>query len=195
MTAWIRMVSDDDASHELRQHFDQVRAPSGSLDNVMRVHSLRSHTMLGHYALYMSVLHHHDNTLPGWLSEAIASYTSWLNHCDYSVTNHWANAKHLIGDEQRAMRIHDALKHDRPEDAFDGAELAMMRYVKKLTLTPQALSAHDINAMRQEGVNDGEILEVNQVCGYFNYVNRLLNGLGVTLHGDVVGFYSDNTNE
>ena len=35
-------------------------------------------------------------------------------------------------------------------------------------------------------VSDGEILEVNQVCCYFNYVNRLLNGLGISLEGDKV---------
>ena len=34
-----------------------------------------------------------------------------------------------------------------------------------------------------------EILELNQIIGYFNYVNRLLNGLGVTTIGDTVGFY------
>lgn len=39
-------------------------------------------------------------------------------------------------------------------------------------------------------VSDGEILEVNQICCYFNYVNRLLNGLGVTFDGGVIGFYA-----
>ena len=40
-----------------------------------------------------------------------------------------------------------------------------------------------------EGSGDGEILEVNQVCAYFNYSNRLLNGLGATTDGDVLGYY------
>ena len=34
-----------------------------------------------------------------------------------------------------------------------------------------------------------KFLELNQIVGYFNYVNRLLNGLGVTTDGDTVGFY------
>jgi len=38
--------------------------------------------------------------------------------------------------------------------------------------------------------DDGEILEVNQVCAYFNYSNRLLNGLGVDTEGDTVGYYT-----
>ncbi|MCY3773899.1 MAG: alkylhydroperoxidase, partial [Gemmatimonadetes bacterium] len=42
---------------------------------------------------------------------------------------------------------------------------------------------------RDSGCSDGEILEVNQVVAYFNYSNRLLNGLGVTTDGDEIGYY------
>ena len=42
------------------------------------------------------------------------------------------------------------------------------------------------------GVDDGEVLEANQIIGYFNYVNRCLNGLGVTTEGDIVGYYSSS---
>ena len=47
----------------------------------------------------------------------------------------------------------------------------------------------DIDALRAADAGDGEILEVNQVCAYFNYSNRLLNGLGVTTEGDSIGYY------
>ena len=32
---------------------------------------------------------------------------------------------------------------------------------------------------RGAGLDDGAILEVNQVCAYFNYINRIADGLGV----------------
>jgi len=41
----------------------------------------------------------------------------------------------------------------------------------------------------------GEILEANQIIGYFNYVNRCLNGLGVTTDGDVVGYYASDSSK
>ncbi len=47
----------------------------------------------------------------------------------------------------------------------------------------------DIERLREAGADDGEILEVNQVCAYFNYSNRIPNGLGVATRGDVVGYY------
>ena len=43
------------------------------------------------------------------------------------------------------------------------------------------------DAANPAGADDGEILEANQVCAYFNYSNRLLNGLGVTTEGDTLG--------
>ena len=95
MSAWIELIADADANASFKSSLDQVRAPNGTVDNVMRVHGLRPHTMIGHYTLYMSVLHDEGNTLPGWWLETIAAYTSILNHCAYSLANHWSNAKHL----------------------------------------------------------------------------------------------------
>ena len=60
----------------------------------------------------------------------------------------------------------------------------------KLTATPGAIVEDDIADLRRAGATDGEILEVNQVCAYFNYSNRLLNGLGVTTEGDTIGYYA-----
>ena len=190
MSAWIRMLGDADAGPELAAALERVRTPAGTVDNVMRVHSLRPSTMTGHHALYMSALHDEANVLPGWFLETVASYVSILNRCHYSLTNHWSNARHLMADEGRAEAIRKALDADAPERAFEGKELAMLRYARKLTLSPGAMVETDVQAMRDEGAEDGEILEVNQVCGYFNYVNRLLNGLGVTLKGDVIGYYA-----
>lgn len=189
MAAWIQMIADGDASPDLLKRLSSVRAPSGEVANVMRVHSLRPHTMSAHHALYMSVLHNDDNRLPMWFLEVVASYVSILNRCDYSLTNHFANARHLIGDDRRADDIWSALQADRPSRAFSGGDLAALGYARKLTLFPGDVEEADVAAMRAAGMDDGSILEVNQVCCYFNYVNRLLNGLGVTLKGEVVGYY------
>ena len=190
MTAWIRMLSDEEAGGDLREALALARTPHGTVDNVMRVHSLRPSTLRGHVALYRAALHDDANTLPPWLQECIASYVSILNDCPYSLANHWANARHLIGDDDRADRIEEALAARRPEDAFEGRDLALMRYAEKLTLRPGDMERADVDALFAAGLDDGEILEANQIIGYFNYVNRCLNGLGVTTEGDVVGYYA-----
>ena len=191
MSAWISMISDEDASPDLRAALDVACTPHGTVDNVMRVHSHRPNTMHGHCALYRAALHDPANTLPTWLQEVISSYVSVLNACDYSYANHWKNAAHLIDDAERASKIEAALATKSPETAFKGVELALLRYAEKLTVSPGQMKESDVAALRDEGLDDGQILEANQIICYFNYVNRSLNGLGVTTAGDIVGFYAD----
>ena len=190
MSAWIEMISDEDADEELLETLKLARTPHGTVDNVMRVHSLRPATMRGHVALYRAALHDATNTLPVWFQETLSSYVSILNKCPYSLANHWANARHLIDDTYRSDKISEALNANSPETAFEGAQLELLRYARKLTLSPGQMIREDVERLRQAGVSDGEILEANQIIGYFNYVNRLLNGLGVTTDGDTVGYYS-----
>lgn len=185
--AWIEVVPYEASTGELRRIYDGIRGASGHVDNVVKVHSLRPHTLEGHYALYRSVLHHPDNRLPAWFLEALGVYTSLTNEGHYSVAHHSVGLGRAIGDEARADAVLEALSRDRPEDAFSGKELALLRYAKKLTLSPAEMEPEDVDALREAGATDGEILEANQVVSYFNYANRVLNGLGVTTKGDVLG--------
>jgi uncharacterized peroxidase-related enzyme len=191
--AWIGMVEPADASGTLHELYERVKTPHGTIDNVMKVHSLRPHTMAGHLALYKSVLHDPGNTMPLWFLETVAAYVSMTNNCAYSLAHHWRNAAALIGDAKRAASILGALEADRPGDAFSGKELALLHYARKLTAEVGAMARADIESLRAAGADDGEILEVNQVCAYFNYSNRLLNGLGVTTEGDSIGYYNEST--
>ena len=191
MGAWIEMIPVEQATGKLREMYDRVKTPHGTVDNVMKAHSLRPHTMEGHLVLYKSVLHNPDNTLPLWFLEMVASYVSMTNDCAYSLTHHWANARRLMPESARAEAVRKALAAGRPEDAFAGKELALLRYARQLTAAPGTLTRADWDDLKEAGCSDAEILEVNQVTAYFNYSNRLLNGLGVDTEGDVIGYYKD----
>jgi uncharacterized peroxidase-related enzyme len=195
MSAWIRMIPLEEATGTLAEAYKKVVTPHGTVDNVMKAHSLRPHTMEGHVALYRSVLHTPDNTLPFWFLEVVASYTSSLNRCLYSFTHHFTNARRLIKDKARSDQILAAMDARAPEQAFAGKELALLRYAGKLTTDVGQMQKSDVDALHAAGCDDGEILEVNQVCAYFNYSNRLLNGLGVTTEGDVIGYYTEDDRE
>ena len=193
--SWIRRIEYPDSDGYLRELYDRVKGPDDRIDNVMKAHSLRPHTMEGHSALYKSVLHHTGNALPTWLLEAVGVYTSLCNDCDYSVQHHFAGLSRLLDDQPRADAIYKALAAGRPEDAFSGKELAFLQYAAKLTREPGGLAEADLAPMRAAGADDGEIFEVNQVCAYFNYSNRLLNGLGITTDGDVLGLSPPDTGD
>ena len=183
------MINDTDADEELSSALRQAKTPHGTVDNVLRVHSLRPSTMIGHITLYKSVLHDNKNTIPKWFQETISSYVSIINKCVYSFENHWKNAVFLINDTSKSDQIKFVLENNKPEDYFKGKELALLIYAKKLTLDPAKFDKDDFKKLKKEDLDDGEILEANQIICYFNYVNRSINGLGVTTKGDIVGYY------
>ena len=184
---WIDTVSYDDAQGDLRELYDRIKGPDNNVDNIMLAHSLRPHSMQGHMTLYKYVLHHPRNTLSKAYLEAIGVYVSSLNNCAYCVEHHFAGMARLIGDSARSNAIRKALDNRSPEDAFSGAELAGLKYAGQLTLSPDAVSENDITALREAGLDDGEILEINQVTAYFGYANRTVLGLGVGSAGDIIG--------
>src|SRR5215470_597470 len=100
MSSWIRVIGYADAGEYLRQLYDRVKGPQGQIDNVMKVHSLRPHTMEGHLALYKSVMHHRGNALPVWFLECMAVYTGLINKCDYSVAHHFAGLVRQLGGDR-----------------------------------------------------------------------------------------------
>lgn len=57
----------------------------------------------------------------------------------------------------------------------------MLDYAAKLTREPWAMEAADVERLRDAGFDDTGILDVCQVVSYYNYVNRLADGLGVEL--------------
>lgn len=191
MSAWIEMLPVEGAEGDLALAYATARTPHGTVDNVMRAHSLRPHTMLGHMALYKSVLHHPANTLPLWFLEVVASVVSHANACAYAYGHHWTNARRLMRDPARASAIEAAIQEHRLADVFAGKELALLTYAERLTVDVAGIDESVFRACVDAGASHGEILEVNQVTAYFNYSNRLLNGLGVTTEGDRLGFYDD----
>lgn len=57
----------------------------------------------------------------------------------------------------------------------------MLDYAIKLTLEPWNMVEDDVIVLREQGFSDSAILDINQVTGYYAYVNRLADGLGVGL--------------
>ena len=190
---WIDVVSYEEASRRLRRIYDRIRGRTGQIDNILRLHSLRPHTLEGHLSLYKSVLHHTDNRLPGWLLEAIGVYVSLLNGCDYCLEHHFAGLRRLLKDEERARDIRRALEREQFSAVLDAREVEVLAYARLLTVDPSRVSEEAIERLRAVGLQDGEILEVNQVTAYFAYANRTVQGLGGTSAGEVLGLSPESS--
>ena len=58
---------------------------------------------------------------------------------------------------------------------------AILLYAYKLTTDPSSVEKADIDTLRQTGLDDRAVLDICQLTAYFNFVNRMAEGLGVTL--------------
>jgi uncharacterized peroxidase-related enzyme len=193
--SWIETVGYESSMGRLRRIYDRVRGPDDQIDNILRLHSLRPHTLESHLALYKSVLHHTGNRLPIWLLEAVGTYVSLLNGCDYCLGHHFEGLRRLLTDDRRASAMRAAMEAGDLAEAFEAREVAILCYAEHLTRDPATITEDDIEHLRAVGLEDGEILEVNQVTAYFAYANRTVQGLGGTTEGEVLGLSPDPSDD
>jgi uncharacterized peroxidase-related enzyme len=107
--------------------------------------------------------------------EAIAVAVSVSNECDYCVRQYVEALRSAGGSEDLIERLKLG---EEPEDQPERL-VRLVYYARKLTLLPGAAGKQDIEELREVGLTDLEIMQAVQVVAYFNYVNRLVNGLGV----------------
>ncbi|MCA1031487.1 peroxidase [Bacillus timonensis] len=60
-------------------------------------------------------------------------------------------------------------------------ERGILDYAVKLTKSPHSVKDEDVERLRSLGCSDTEILDVCQITSYFNFINRMAEGLGVQL--------------
>ena len=77
-------------------------------------------------------------------------------------------------DEQRR-----AIQDDYRRAGLTACEVALLDYAVKLTRNPQEVSRGDLDALRRLGYTDEQVVDAVQCIGYFNFINRVLDGLGV----------------
>lgn len=76
----------------------------------------------------------------------------------------------------------DAIARDwrqAPLERISGRARALCRHAIELTLRPGSVGADDVRALREAGCDDRAIHDATQVIGFFNWYNRLADGLGV----------------
>lgn len=73
------------------------------------------------------------------------------------------------------------MKGDWRRADLSPADRAMLEYAVKLTLEPWQMAKEDVIVLRGAGFSDADILDINQITGYYAFVNRLADGLGVEL--------------
>lgn len=171
---WIRTTAEADASGDLARVYARVRGDRGKLSNIMRAQSLHPKAMEAHLDLYMAVMFGRS-AVSRLERELIAVVVSATNGCEYCVRHHAAALQAYWRDEERVRK---AIEDYRRAELTPRVR-AMLDYAVALTRDPESTSEDLVIGMREQGLTDEEILTVNLVVSYFNFVNRIAEGLGV----------------
>ena len=191
--SWIKIITYKESTGKLKRIYDKIKGPADVIDNVMQVHSLRPHTLEGHMSLYKSVLHHTGNELPKWYLEVLGVVVSRLNNCDYCAVHHSVGVKKNMKDDARCEAILRSIENGNTSESLDKKLNAGIKYATTITIDLDKVGEKDIVELRSVGFTDGEILEINQVVSYFNYVNRMVVGLGVEIEKTNIGLSPNST--
>lgn len=62
-------------------------------------------------------------------------------------------------------------------------DITLCEYAIELTCRPTEVSQTSIDRLRKVGFADDQITIATQVISYFNYINRIADGLGVDMEG------------
>lgn len=182
--SWIKEIDEDDATGELAGIYQALVASRGKLSNIMQVHSLNPQAMQKHLDLYMHLLFG-KSQLSRAEREGIAVVVSASNNCAYCVSHHAAALSRYEKDKQKIDDLIAGLRFAEPGDRHS----RIMRYAATLTLSPSEIAETDIEGLRQAGLTDDAILDVNLITAYFNFVNRIALGLGVEFSDEEVDGY------
>ncbi len=81
-------------------------------------------------------------------------------------------------DEVRDAFVH-AIASDWRTAGLGDADAALCEYAEKLTADQRTMGQADIDSLRDHGFDDRAIHDATQVIGYFNYITRVADALGV----------------
>jgi len=77
--------------------------------------------------------------------------------------------------------IVDELKKNEVPDFLSDREKSILKYVLKITRTPSEMTKDDVEKLEKAGLSEAAVLNLVLVAGYFAFVNRLADGLGINL--------------
>jgi uncharacterized peroxidase-related enzyme len=181
---WIEVVPPDEADGELAAAYEVIRKRRGKLSNIMAIQGLNPKMIGPHLDLYMAIMFERSGLTRGE-REMVAVRVSVLNGCEYCTRHHAEALRACWRADERA----DALERGEIPEWLSDREREMLSYAERLTEDPSGVEEKDVLRLREVGLSDPEIVNLASVVGYFNFVNRIAEGLGVEVTDEEVAGY------
>ena len=185
--SWIEEIEVDEADGKLSEIYANLIRQRGKVSNILKVHSLNPDAMGAHLDLYMTLMFGKSG-LSRAEREAIAVVVSANNDCQYCVSHHAEALRRYVGDDEMI----DMLKNADGLETFEPRLSNIVRHAEKLTTAPGAMTESDLGELRAVGLTERDVLDLTLIVAYFNFVNRIAMGLGVTFSAEEIAGYRDD---
>ncbi|MDH3350716.1 MAG: peroxidase-related enzyme [Gammaproteobacteria bacterium] len=185
--SWIEEIDVDEADGKLATLYAELVQKRGKVSNILKVHSLNPTAMGNHLDLYMTIMFGKSG-LSRAEREAIGVVVSAENECAYCVNHHAEALRRYVKDDETLEMLMTADGLETLEPRLSN----IVRHAEKLTSAPSAMTESDLGELRAVGLSDSDILDLTLIVGYFNFVNRIAQGLGVQFSDEEMSGYSDD---
>lgn len=172
--AWIRTVEPEDATGVLKDAYDWQAARLGAPAEFTQLGSLYPELVLERLRLYRVVEAAPTALAPAERYQAalVTSLANGTVHCASGLRVRLEELGVDAGPAEQAAA-------GEPLTGVGERLSAIVSYAAHLTRTPGEVSREEIARLRGVGLDDVDILDLNNIVAYYNYINRVANGLGL----------------
>lgn len=182
---FIDVIEPNDATGSLKEIYSDLQKSRGKLAMVHKIQSLNPESITAHMDLYMAIMFG-KSPLKRPKREMIAVVVSAANNCDYCQLHHAEALNHYWKNEEKV----EQLRKDYSSIDLSDVDLQLCMLAEKLTKTPDTVDEQkDIQPLKKLGLSDRAILDATLIISYFNFVNRMVLGLGVETDAEEVKGY------
>lgn len=180
----IKTIKPADSTGQLKEIYNGLMASRGKIAEVHKMHSLNPEALRSHMDFYMTIMFK-KSPLKRAQREMLGVVVSVTNGCEYCRLHHSAALNFYWKDEEKMK----ALWVDYKTAGLEVADQLLCEYAILLTLEPASGRIGEIiQQLKNSGFSDLAIHDATLVIGYFNFVNRMVLGLGVEVENDYGGY-------
>jgi uncharacterized peroxidase-related enzyme len=175
--AWIEETHEHAAEGTLKEAYARIVRALGRVIPFYRAYSVSPGHLHAHLDFYEKIAK--IGVLSTRRKELIAVAVSAENGCRDCTQLHAGFLRAHRVDEAAVAALAADPGRTLADGLVAGPEAVILAYALKLTRSPRSMRAEDVQALRDAGLSEPEVFEVAFLTAYFNYTNRVGEGLGV----------------
>lgn len=175
MDAWITTIPWDEATGELADAYNWQAASLGEPAEFTMLGSLYPAIVDERLRLYRTV-ENCPSSLDAIERQAAAWVVSLLNGTDHCASGLSLKLTSLgLADDAKAAIASNPAAPNTGQPRLD----AILAHAAKLTSEPTNMDRSDLDTLRAHGLDDLDLVDLNNMISYYNYINRVVMGLGL----------------